>query len=55
MIEPTLRAGAGRVNVTPPPGAWMAGYPPGLGVVENFPDNIKGFVGRLKRSWAAAA
>jgi hypothetical protein len=26
----------------------MAGYPPGLGAVEHFPDNIRGFVGRLK-------
>ncbi len=49
MTERTSpRAGVSRVNVTPPPGAWMAGYPPGLGQVDHFPDNIKGFVGRKK-------
>jgi hypothetical protein len=31
----------------------MAGYPPGLGQVEEFPDNIKGFVGRKKPSTGA--
>ncbi len=44
----TLKAGVGRINVTPPPGNWMAGYPPELGKVPEFPDNIKGFVGRKK-------
>src|SRR5450432_741014 len=48
-----LKAGVGRVNVTPPVGAWMAGYPPELGQVEEFPDNIKGFVGRKKPSTGA--
>lgn len=48
-----LRAGVGRVNVTPPVGAWMAGYPPELGKVDEFPDNIKGFVGRKKPSTGA--
>jgi hypothetical protein len=41
-----LKVGAGRVLVTPAPGAWMAGYPPTLHEVEGFPDNIRGFVGR---------
>ena len=45
-----LKAGVGRVNVTPGAGVWMAGYPPELGQVENFPDNIKGFVGRKEPS-----
>jgi neutral ceramidase len=49
----TFKAGAARVNVTPPAGAWMAGYPPELGQVEEFPDNIKGFVGRKKPSTGA--
>jgi len=49
----TLRAGVGRVNVTPPVGAWMAGYPPELGQVDEFPDNIKGFVGRKNPSTGA--
>jgi len=48
-----LKAGAGRVNVTPQAGAWMAGYPPELGQVDEFPDNIKGFVGRKKPSTGA--
>jgi neutral ceramidase len=49
----TLRAGVARVNVTPPLGAWMAGYPPELGQVDEFPDNIKGYVGRKKPSTGA--
>ncbi len=49
----TFKAGVARVNVTPPAGNWMAGYPPELGQVEEFPDNIKGFVGRKKPSVGA--
>src|SRR5215207_1225241 len=49
----TLRAGVAQVNVTPPVGAWMAGYPPELGQVDEFPDNIKGSVGRKKPSTGA--
>ncbi len=49
-MAPSLKAGVGRVNVTPAAGNWMAGYPPELGQVEEFPDNIKGFVGRKKPS-----
>lgn len=45
-----LRAGVARVNVTPTAGNWMAGYPPELGQVPEFPDNIKGYVGRKKPS-----
>src|SRR5579864_5478626 len=49
----SLKAGVARVNITPVPGAWMAGYPPGLGQVDEFPDNIKGFVGRKQPSTGA--
>lgn len=42
----SLKVGAGRTMVTPPPGEWMAGYPPELHEVEGFPDNIRGYVGR---------
>ena len=45
-----LKAGAARVQVTPAPGVWMAGYPPELGQVDDFPDNIKGYVGRKEPS-----
>ncbi len=48
-----LRAGVARVNVTPTAGNWMAGYPPELGQVPEFPDNIKGYVGRKKPSIGA--
>jgi neutral ceramidase len=48
-----LWAGVARVNVTPSAGHWMAGYPPELGQVDEFPDNIKGFVGRKKPSTGA--
>ena len=46
----TFKAGAARVQVTPEVGVWMAGYPPELGQVEDFPDNIKGYVGRKQPS-----